>query len=610
MSSGKGRYIPALDGLRAIAVVWVIAYHMGFPWAKGGLLGVTVFFVLSGFLITGLLLIEWDSTGGIDLKSFWLRRIKRLFPAIVVVLVVSAALFTVFDHELLTKLRSDLLPASLWFTNWWYIVKDVSYFEAAGAPSPVTHFWSLAIEEQFYLAWPVVLSVVFKFGAEKKAVRRATLILAIASALLMALLYDPAQDPSRVYYGTDTRAFSLLVGAWLAFAWPSQRLSPEGGARMTRRDTVLFDMFGVAALVGLCAMVAFVDEYSPTLYEGGLFAASLLAAAVIAVASHPRSSLGKALGNPAFVWIGKRSYGMYLWHYPILLLMNPRNAATDPGLVELALQAGVIVAVSALSYRFVEEPLRKLRAVDAIAWAKGLAAKRQGGRIRAGRGVACAALSLAIAVFAIAAGGLALVPDTSALGNLEAYGQQASASDDPAQEGQDAPDSPSPGADEQFAEDQAIDPLLIGDSVSLRTSVQFEEAYPDGFLDARVGRQLSEGEFVYDVYQGKGVVGERVVIALGSNGTFTVEQLSAFVEKIGADRKVFLVNVRTPNAWESSVNEVISKVAERYDNATLIDWHAASAGHSEYFDGDGTHLTEEGCAAYVGLIESAVGPAS
>ena len=329
------------------------------------MLGVTVFFVLSGYLITSLLLVEWDNTKTIDLKNFWLRRVRRLFPAIALVIIVCMALFVIFDHELLTKLRRDLLPALLWFTNWWYVFADISYFEAIGAPSPVTHFWSLAIEEQFYVVWPLLLLALGKAGVGKTAQRRTTIALAAVSAILMAVLYNPTADPSRVYYGTDTRAFSLLAGAWLAYVWPAYQLNERSGSRMARKELALLDAVGIVAFVGLLCMVVFVDDYSPLLYRGGLVLASILTATVIAVIVHPRSMFGRALGLTPFVWIGKRSYGMYLWHYPILLLMNPRNSTADPNPLYLLLQLGIIMGVSALSYHFVENPhpQRKARGV-------------------------------------------------------------------------------------------------------------------------------------------------------------------------------------------------------------------------------------------------------
>ena len=216
----KSRYVPALDGLRAFAVLAVIFYHMGLGWAPGGLMGVTVFFVISGYLINGLLVAEHEQTGSISLKSFWLRRVRRLFPAIFLSVVGTAALCTIFDHTLLDKMRPDILPSLLFYNNWWQIFRDMSYFEQAGNPSPLTHFWSLSIEEQFYVVWPLLLLLMYKLGAKKKTMSRVVLVLAIVSALEMALLYNPQGDPSRIYYGTDTRAMSLLPSRASATATP------------------------------------------------------------------------------------------------------------------------------------------------------------------------------------------------------------------------------------------------------------------------------------------------------------------------------------------------------------------------------------------------------
>lgn len=227
----KSRYIPALDGLRTLAVVAVVLYHLNLTWAQGGLLGVTIFFVLSGYLITRLLLNEVAKTGRIDLKSFWIRRIRRLFPAVVTVVVVTCALCTIFNHVMLTKMRPDILPSLLFFNNWWQIAQDVSYFNALGDPSPLTHFWSLAIEEQFYLVWPPLLLAMVSMHMSKPSTRRVVLGLAAVSAIAMMVLYNPAADPSRVYYGTDTRVFSLLLGAWMAFI-PDRDLAP---ARLAHR---------------------------------------------------------------------------------------------------------------------------------------------------------------------------------------------------------------------------------------------------------------------------------------------------------------------------------------------------------------------------------------
>ena len=301
MPGAKTRYIPALDGLRAFAVLSVIAYHFGFRWASGGLLGVTVFFVLSGYLITSLLLAEFVHTKTIDLKAFWMRRVKRLIPAIVFLIVGVVALCSVFNHDLLTKMRPDVPPALFFYSNWWYIFRDVSYFELVGAPSPLTHFWSLAIEEQFYLIWPPLLFLLFTRKVRKRVVVRVILAVAIVSAVLMVVLYNPNSDPSRVYYGTDTRAFSLLIGALLAFLWPGNRLARAKDLQLSPAVSLVFNGVGIAAFIGLVVMTTVVDGFSPFMYRGGVLLASLLTAIVIALLVHPQSLLGKAAAIPPLV---------------------------------------------------------------------------------------------------------------------------------------------------------------------------------------------------------------------------------------------------------------------------------------------------------------------
>ena len=355
----SSRYIPALDGLRALAVIAVVIYHMNATALQSGLLGVTIFFVLSGYLITGLLIREWSTTKKINLPQFWLRRVRRLFPAIVFVLLGTIVLTGVFAPDMLTKLRNDIVAALLFFTNWWYIFQDVSYFEAMGAPSPVTHFWSLAIEEQFYLIWPPLLLLLFSKRVKKRHIQLGLLVAAIASAAAMAILYSPQADPSRVYYGTDTRAFSLLIGAFLAFEFPPARVNGHGRQGFTARDRKIALGVGSAALAGILVMMVAVNGYSPFLYYGGIALLSLLAGALIITLADGRSPLARFFALRPLVWIGKLSYSIYLWHYPLLLLMNPRNFTGETPWFAYMGQALVILAVSAISYYVVETPLRK-----------------------------------------------------------------------------------------------------------------------------------------------------------------------------------------------------------------------------------------------------------
>jgi len=386
---GDQRYVPGLDGLRALAVAVVIAYHLGYGWAQGGLLGVGVFFTLSGYLITDILVGQWASRGRIRLGDFWLRRARRLLPALFVMLAVVAVWVNVWDRSYLPGFRGDVIASALYVNNWWYIGQHASYFAQFAPPAPLDHLWSLAVEEQFYLIWPwVVLLLVWLAGRARKrrivqaggvaaaesgrgggdasylggrgrlAIAAVTLLLAAASALAMARLYHQGYDPTRVYEGTDTRAFGLLVGAALAIVWPSRR--PSGRRRMPAAVRWLLDVAGLAGLAVIGLEVWRTNQYTPFMFRGGLELLSVATALVVLAVVTPGSILGRVLGAQPLRWLGVRSYGMYLWHYPLILLTAAAATAGEPAsLPRAAAVVAGTVAVSALSWRVVEEPIRR-----------------------------------------------------------------------------------------------------------------------------------------------------------------------------------------------------------------------------------------------------------
>lgn len=575
----KQRYVHSLDGFRALCALGVIAYHMRLPWCQGGLLGVTILFVLSGYLVTGGLMREYGtSRGHIDLKAFFSRRFWRLMPTVVVFVAITGAICAIFSPVLFTKMRPDILPGLFMVINWAKILGNESYFAAAGAPSPLTHFWSLAIEAQFYLIWPPVFYLLMRMKVRRKIVRRGLLAAALLSAVLMAVLYVPGGDPSRSYYGTDTRAMSLLLGCWLAIVWPFSKMSRRRASRLKGFSSIVVSIVGPLCTVALICMMLFTEGYSSFSYYGGILLCSLLSVGAIASLVPDGGWLAQVLSLRPLVWIGERSYAIYLWHYPILELMNPLTATQGIPWWKLLLELALILVVSDLSYRFVEVPLRSI----------GKGKKLMDKVPMLGNRLSLPALAPTMAMVAVGAaitiGGLILVEPVTVAGDNpnEKRVMQASL--------------------RKPIEDGVYDVVLIGDSVSLGANEQLNEAFPRGLIDTRGEREPAEAIEVLEGYLDQGVVGNDVVISIGTNGILDSDVMDTFLKDVGPDRQLWFVNMRSPNAKDIDNNAIIDEYVADNENVHLIDWHSATEGNDDWLIEDGIHLTWDGRDAYAKLV--------
>ena len=600
----KRKYIKEIDGLRALAVIMVLAYHLKMPFAKSGLLGVTVFFVISGYLITGILINEIEESGGVDLKNFWLRRIRRLLPAVLSMAVVMIFVSAVVNRVVFTKGCNDLLSAVFGYNNWWQIFRKVSYFENAGAPSPFTHCWSLAIETQFYLIYPILLILLSKARNRGKVFAAVTAVLALISVVLMGVLYSPDGDPSRVYYGTDTRAFSLLIGALAA-------IQKEYHIIKVKLRGKLWAVIGSISVLILIGMMMFISSYSSFLYYGGQAIVSVLAAFVVYAVTVSRSPLNIILGSSILKWIGDRSYSIYLWHYPIIVLMSGgKRAAWWIVILEVVLSVGL----AELSYRFIETPVRHGIIGEYI----GIINSRPHNRRERHRQIQVARRSLK-AMAAVLATGLALslciafVPKKTTLDTVAKREKKATEvtkltnqklKEQKAKAKKTAKTSKSTMTDEELLKN--VQMLLIGDSITVDVTDYFYKVLPNSISDTKIGRSTLTGVKVFDEYQTqKKWDGDGVIFALGTNGPM-YDTLGRIRQKVG-DKPLFLTTVHAPKEdYESSNNEEIRKFVKEHEHTYLIDWYTASADHPEYFDQDDTHLLPKGAEAYAQCIKDAV----
>ncbi len=599
---GTSPYNAGLDGIRAVAVLGVIAYHLDLGWAGGGLLGVGVFFVLSGYLITDLLVSAIHKRGARSFGQFWVRRARRLLPALFVMLLVTVAWATLLDRSQLPTLRGDLLPAIFYYSNWWYIFHHVSYFAQYNPPSPLGHLWSLAIEEQFYLFWPFALLAALHWVKSRRVLILGALALAAASAIEMGFLFVPYADPTRVYDGTDTRAFELLIGASLAFAWPrDKRFGP-----ITDRARAVLEVAGGVALAGIIALYWQTGQYDAFVYRGGMVLLSVLTAVLIAVCVHPGARVSRALGVGPLRWLGERSYGIYLWSVPVIVLTTPQGSKQD--LVRDILQVVGIIAAADLSWRFVEEPVR--HGVLGRIWheARDRWRKKEWANLVPGtRGLAGGSAVLAAGLISSLGlsgviSGAATVPE--ATHTIVPVTRETGAGPGSRVLPHDPPWELRTTTTTTALAGTGV--TVIGDSIMVDAAPYIRQMLPGAVIDARVGQQLYQLQSEVPQLKRQGEIGDELILELGTNGYYSATQLESFLRSLGPMRRIVLVNTRETRPWQTGVNQSIATVGHVYPDTTVVDWHAISANAPQYFYPDGVHLDPQGAQYYASLLVHAL----
>jgi peptidoglycan/LPS O-acetylase OafA/YrhL/lysophospholipase L1-like esterase len=578
-------YLPGIDALRAIAVLAVFFYHSQVSWMPGGFLGVDVFFVISGFLITSLLLREFRHGGHVRLGRFWLRRAQRLLPAVGVLVAVCMIAAAILEPDRIDALRGDAIASLAYFANWHFVYSHQSYFEQFQAPSLFTHLWSLSVEEQFYLFWPLV------FATGMKLFGRGRLLLGVlagaaGSVILAWILFDPGADASRVYYGTDTHAVGLLAGVALAMVW-----SP---IELRRRETgplvgPVLDVVGVLALAYVALSFIHVHDYDIALWHGGYLWLALVTALLLAVLAHPASSLGAVLGKAPVLWLGLRSYSFYLWHWPVLVLTRPGIDVDLPKGVLIPLQLALVLALADLSYRFVELPFRGKAKWPSLP-ADWLRVARP---------------ALLVAVLAIV--GLVGWSGLFGGGGPRFDAAAASTATSATVVAKDTPGRPPPSDAAPRARPKTI--IALGDSVMIGARDNLAARLGPRFsMSAKVGRQANEFVEIVQRLRREGHHPDAMIIQMGDNGPLYGEDMETIQKATSEVGELYLINDHAPVSWIEESNHALAEAARDWPHTTLIDWKSAAEAHQDLL-WDGIHLKPAAARLYAQLVVAAVLPA-
>ena len=598
------QYVTGIDGVRTLAVLGVIIYHLLPTTLPGGYLGVPLFLLISGYFVTLQLVRQMDQTGGIQLTKFYLKRLRRLYPVLIVMLTVTTAYITLFARDLLHNIKSTIATNLLWVYNWWEIGHGQSYFDRFNGESPFTHLWTLGVEAQFYFLWPLILFMLFLILRKRSKIKWTVFILAVASAVEMALLFDP-QNINRVYYGTDTRAFSLLLGSWLALCWPIDHLN----ANLTAHAARILDGVGIGAL--LITLLGFftLPGQSSWTYRGGMFFYSLIGMILIATVVHPGSHMNRWLTNPFFTWIGQRSYGIYVYQLPVMVFYERVIEIGRHPVINALVECLLILAISELSYRLVEQPLAHYQ------WRYLPASIRHWIDFKMHDWHQWLKVGPVVIICFIALCGLMLpskpAKKSAVQTRIEKSRQATAAKNKQIAKGKTAKVNVNSKSlqkkygltSNQLKAASELKVTAIGDSVMADASQDIQEIMPHAYVDAEVGRQGSATPAVIKDLKAKGQLQKNVILNLGTNGAMDSQTINDILTAIGKDHQVYWITPHVPTRdWEQTVCDQIKQAAKQNANVHVIDWNQAANGHAEWFAQDKVHMNEQGNAYFTRLI--------
>ena len=570
------RHIASIDGLRAIAVTAVVLYHLGISWIPGGFLGVDLFFVISGYVITRLILDSINRSSALDLRGFYWARLRRIYPGFLFMLFSTIIFIGVWAPEAIRRFLKDLPYALTGTMNWSLVARHQDYFEAIGRPPLLQHTWSLAVELQFYLIWPIILLTVLKYFGKKNVARAALLIAMISGAALfiVSLKLDAsnAQQVSHVYFGTDTHSLGLFLGSALAVSWIPQNLS----ANIEKRAQDVVDGIGVVGLLGLIGTFLFIDETNATLYRIAFPLAGIFGCLVIISLVHPASRFAPLISSAPFKWIGERSYGIYIWHWVIFQVTRPSVDITGDTWALYLARVLLVLALADISLRWVEIPFRQGNIQN---WIRGIKYRTPKVQLRHKAYVAVSIISLLAVSASIS---------VQAVNKADLLAKQA---------GQALADEAN--ANEDLGSTTGL--WVTGDSVILGIRAKLEKKVHISLINARVGRQASELLAVMRVDQSS-VPESPVIFNLGNNNKLTESTVTEIFEIVKNQPQIIVVNTAVPRPWRDDNNQIIARVVSRYGNVKLINWDKISQGHPELFAPDGVHLSPTGSDAYVAAV--------